>query len=94
MDAMKIANSIPMWLACALPVAFVILQAVLFARGAYKSGKKLGLNDKQMKKRNEKQCGNINRTIHCCIKCDAFSVSICWRTNRMDEIIYDRIRYV
>ena len=50
MDAMKIANSIPMWLACALPVAFVILQAVLFARGAYKSGKKLGLNDKQMKK--------------------------------------------
>ena len=49
MDAMKIANSIPMWLACALPVAFVILQAVLFARGAYKSGKKLGLNDKQMK---------------------------------------------
>ena len=50
MDAMKIANSIPMWLACALPVAFVILQAVLFARGAYKSGKKLGINDKQMKK--------------------------------------------
>ena len=50
MDAMKIANSIPMWLARALPVAFVILQAVLFARGAYKSGKKLGLNDKQMKK--------------------------------------------
>lgn len=50
MDAMKIANSIPMWLACALPVAFVIFQAVLFARGAYKSGKKLGLNDKQMKK--------------------------------------------
>ena len=50
MDAMKIANSIPMCLACALPVAFVILQAVLFARGAYKSGKKLGLNDKQMKK--------------------------------------------
>ena len=43
-------DSIPMWLACALPVAFVILQAVLFARGAYKSGKKLGLNDKQMKK--------------------------------------------
>ena len=64
MDAMKIANSIPMWLACALPVAFVILQAVLFARGAYKSGKKLGLNDKQMKKSNEKQCGNIDRTIH------------------------------
>lgn len=26
MDAMKIANSIPMWLACALPVAFVILR--------------------------------------------------------------------
>mgnify|MGYP000311435078 FL=1 len=94
MDAMKIANSIPMWLACALPVAFVILQAVLFARGAYKSGKKLGLNDKQMKKAMKKQCGNINWTIHRCIKCDAFSVSICRRANRMDEIIYDWIRYV
>lgn len=93
MDAMKIANSIPMWLACALPVAFVILQAVLFARGAYKSGKKLGLNDKQMKKA-MKSSGNIDRTIHRCIKCDAFSVSICRGTNRMDEIIYDRFRYV
>ena len=37
MDAMKIANSIPMWLACALPVAFVILQAVLFACLLYTS---------------------------------------------------------
>ena len=92
MDAMKIANSIPMWLACALPVAFVILQAVLFARGAYKSGKKLGLNDKQMKK--AMKSSNIDRTIHRCIKCDAFSVSICRGTNRMDEIIYDRFRYV
>ena len=33
MDAMKIANSIPMWLACALPVAFVILQASLIRKG-------------------------------------------------------------
>ena len=43
MNAMKIANSIPMWFACALPVAFVVIQALLFARGAYRSGKKLGL---------------------------------------------------
>lgn len=72
MDAMKIANSIPMWLACALPVAFVILQAVLFARGAYKSGKKLGLNDKQMKKAMKSSAGKLNWTIHCCIKCICF----------------------
>lgn len=88
---MKIANSIPMWLACALPVAFVILQAVLFARGAYKSGKKLGLNDKQMKKAMK---SSAVTSIGRCIKCDAFSVSICRGTNRMDEIIYDRFRYV
>lgn len=94
MDAMKIANSIPMWLACALPVAFVILQAVLFARGAYKSGKKLGLNDKQMKKAMKSSAVTSIGPSHRCIKCDAFSVSICRGTNRMDEIIYDRFRYV
>lgn len=50
MDAMKIANSISMWIACGIPVIFVIMQAVLFARGAFRAGKKMGLKDTQMKR--------------------------------------------
>lgn len=49
MDAMKIANSIPMWIACGIAVALVIVQAVVFAKNAYSAGKKVGLTDKQMK---------------------------------------------
>ena len=50
MDAMKIANSIPMWIACGIAVALVIVQAVVFAKNAYGAGKKIGLTEKQMKK--------------------------------------------
>lgn len=50
MDAMQLANSLPMWIACGIPVAFVVLQSALFARGAYGAGKKIGLTEKQMKK--------------------------------------------
>lgn len=50
MDAMQLANSLPMWIACGIPVAFVVLQAVLFAKGAYGAGKKVGLTGTQMKK--------------------------------------------
>ena len=50
MDAMQLANSLPMWIACGIPVAFVVLQAVLFAKGAYGAGKKVGLTETQMKK--------------------------------------------
>ena len=32
MDAMKIANSIPMWIACGIPVILVIAQALIFAK--------------------------------------------------------------
>ena len=49
MDAMKIANSLPMWLACGAAVALVIAQAVIFARQAYGTGKKIGLTEQQMK---------------------------------------------
>lgn len=48
MDAMKIANSAPMWVACGIAVALVVLQAVLFAVRAYKAGPKVGLTKKQM----------------------------------------------
>lgn len=50
MDVMNLANSIPMWIACGIPVALVIVQAVLFAKSAYGAGKNVGLTDAQMKK--------------------------------------------
>lgn len=49
MDALQIANSLPMWIACGLAVGLVVLQAAIFAKGAYSAGKKMGLTDKQMK---------------------------------------------
>ncbi len=50
MDVMNLANSIPMWIACGIPVLLVIVQAVLFAKSAYGAGKNVGLTDTQMKK--------------------------------------------
>lgn len=50
MKAMDIANGLPMWIACGLPVVLVVAQALIFAKSAYKAGKKIGLTDKQMKK--------------------------------------------
>lgn len=50
MSALDIANSAPMWIACGLAVAVVVIQAVLFAVKAFGAGKKVGLTDKQMKK--------------------------------------------
>ncbi len=49
MNAMEIANSIPMWIACGVPVLLVLVQALVFARNAYRAGKKVGLTDAQMK---------------------------------------------
>jgi len=43
MDIMAIANSPAMWIACAIPVCFVVLQAVLFLREARKAGSEWGL---------------------------------------------------
>lgn len=48
MDAMQIANSIPMWLACGSAVAIVVIQAVIFLKNAYGAGKKVGLTDAQL----------------------------------------------
>ena len=49
MDAMKIANSLPMWIACGSAVALVVVQALIFAKNAYGAGKKIGLTETQMK---------------------------------------------
>lgn len=48
-DVMKIANSVPMWIACGVAVALVVVQAVIFARHSYKAGEKMGITKKQMK---------------------------------------------
>ncbi|MDO4842157.1 MAG: DUF5058 family protein [Phoenicibacter congonensis] len=50
MDAMEIANSPALWIAAAIPVAFVILQAVLFFRKARKAAKDMGMADGDVKK--------------------------------------------
>ena len=49
MDAMQIANSLPMWIACGSAVLLVIAQALVFAKNAFSAGKKIGLTDKQLK---------------------------------------------
>ena len=50
MNALQIANSFPMWLACGLAVGLVVVQAVIFAKNAWAAGKKMGITEKQMKK--------------------------------------------
>lgn len=50
MNAMNIANSLPMWLACGCAVLLVIVQAVIFTKKAFQAGPKVGLTDEQMKK--------------------------------------------
>lgn len=50
MDAMQIANSLPMWIACGMAVAVVVGQAVILWKNAMKAGKKIGITDEQMKK--------------------------------------------
>ena len=63
MDAMKIANSIPMWIACEIPVILVIAQALIFAKKFYSAGKKIGLTEKQsdqicQNRNDRRKCGN------------------------------------
>lgn len=47
---MQIANGAPMWIACAIPVVFVIFQAVLFLRSSLKAGTEMGIESGKMKK--------------------------------------------
>lgn len=49
MDVMSIANSPAMWIACAIPVCFVVVQALLFLREARSAGKEMGITETQMK---------------------------------------------
>ncbi len=49
MDYLKIANSIPMWIAAGLAVSLVLIQAFIFAKKSYATGAKIGLTQTQMK---------------------------------------------
>ena len=47
MDAMQIANSVPMWCACALPVALIVAQAWIFMSKARTACRELGVSDER-----------------------------------------------
>ena len=49
MDAMQIANSTPMWFACAIPVALIIFQAILFMRRAREACRDMGVPDENVR---------------------------------------------
>ncbi len=50
MDAMSIANSPVLWIACAIPVLFVVFQAVLFLIKARKAATNLDIPEEDVKK--------------------------------------------
>ncbi len=50
MNAMQIANSMPMWIACGVAVILVIAQAAIFVKKAFEAGPKVGLTKEQMQK--------------------------------------------
>lgn len=49
-DVNQIMNGMPMWVACGIPVVFVIFQAVLFLRNSLKATKEVGITPEQTKK--------------------------------------------
>ncbi|MPN21527.1 hypothetical protein SDC9_168907 [bioreactor metagenome] len=49
MDYLKIANSVPMWIAAGLAIILALFQAFVFAKKSYETGKTIGLTEKQMK---------------------------------------------
>jgi hypothetical protein len=49
MDYLKIANSLPMWIAAMLAVSLVVIQAALFVRKSVSTGKEMGITSEQMK---------------------------------------------
>lgn len=49
MDYLKVANSLPMWIAAGLAVVLVLFQAFIFARKSYQRGKEIGITQGQMK---------------------------------------------
>lgn len=50
MDAMQLANSLPLWLACGTAVLLVVFQAVIFTKKAMDAAPKVGLTNDQVKR--------------------------------------------
>lgn len=50
MEALQIANSLPMWLACGSAVTLVIIQAMIFVKKAMDAAPKVGLTKDQVNK--------------------------------------------
>ena len=49
MDYLAVANSPVIWIACAIPVALVVLQSVIFMKKAWKTGIEIGMSRESMK---------------------------------------------
>lgn len=49
MNYLKIANSVPMWIAAGVAISLVVVQALLFLLKSRKAGKEIGLTEIQMK---------------------------------------------
>lgn len=45
----QIANGLPMWIACGVAIALIVVQAVMFLRNSYSAGREIGLAEGQMK---------------------------------------------
>ena len=50
MDALQIANSLPMWIACGVAVVLVIVQALIFIKKAIDAAPKVGVTKEQVNK--------------------------------------------
>ena len=50
MEALKIANSLPMWLACGVAVVLVIAQALIFIKKAMDAAPEVGVTKEQVNK--------------------------------------------
>lgn len=93
-DIMKIANSIPMWIACGTAVILVIVQAVIFAKSSYKAGEKIGLTKKQMRGAYQKQRDYFDRAFHRYPEWNAVSSHYSRRPDGLDAPVHDRLSHV
>ena len=50
MEALQIANSLPLWLACGIAVVLVIVQALIFIKKSIDASEKVGLTKEQVNK--------------------------------------------
>ncbi len=49
MDYLKMANSIPMWIAAGIAVFLVLIQSIIFATKSFTTGKEIGISESAMK---------------------------------------------